>query len=137
MRVMENAKAKSLEPINVSVSSVGNRLRYTVLYRDRGYGAWSIKSQIKESEYQKVFDDFKKNGQTPVYLNAYPHKGITYFSAIFARNGGGRLKDRHRMSASVLQAEWRNAVDHGFNTMILTAFGGASSKHRYAGLWRK
>jgi murein DD-endopeptidase MepM/ murein hydrolase activator NlpD len=136
-KIMTEAKKRNLEPINISVASVGNSLRYTVLYRNRNYGAWNIKSQIKESDYQKVFVDFKKDGKTPVYLNAYKHKGTTYFSAIFARNGGGSLKAKHGMNASVLQTEWKNAVNNGYNTMILTAFDGASSKHRYAGLWRK
>ena len=137
MKVMDDAKKSNLEPVNVSVVSVGNNLSYTVLYRNRNYGGWNIKSQIKESDYQKVFDDFKKQGKTPVYLNAYKHNGTTYFSAIFAKNGGGSLKAKHGMSASVLQKEWKNAVDNGFNTMILTAFDGAASEHRYAGLWRK
>ncbi|SEQ78803.1 Peptidase family M23 [Nitrosomonas sp. Nm51] len=137
MQVMKEAKKRKLEPVNVSVASVGNNLSYTVLYRNRNYGAWNIKSRIKEGDYQKVFNDFKKAGKTPVYLNAYKHKGTTYFSAIFAKNGGGSLKARHGMSASVLQKEWKNAVDKGFNTMILTAFDGAASKHRFAGLWRK
>lgn len=137
MKVMEAAKKRNLEPVNVSVASTGSTLKYTVLYRNRNYGGWNIKSRIKESDYQNVFRDFRKKGKTPVYLNAYKHKGTTYFSAIFAHNGGGSLKARHGMSASVLQKEWKSAVDSGFNTMMLTAFDGAASKHRYAGLWRK
>jgi murein DD-endopeptidase MepM/ murein hydrolase activator NlpD len=138
MKIMDEAKKRNLAPINISVASNGNSQQHTVLYRNQNYGAWNIKSQIKASEYQKIFDDFRKDGKTPVYINAYIHKNNAYFSAIFARNGGGSLKAKHGMSASALQTEWRNAVDNGFNTMILTSFDSASSsQHRYAGLWRK
>lgn len=137
MSEMNKAKKLGLEPVNVSVVSHNNQRRYAVLYRNVNHGNWYVKSQIKETEYQQMFNHFSSKGMHPVYLNAYKHQGLTYLTAIFAKNGGGPLKARHAMSSSKLQQEWKSALNSGFCTNMITAFDGAASQHRYAALWRK
>lgn len=135
--VMGQAKERGLQPVNISVVSVNNQRKYTVLYRKRNYNGHYIKSQVKEADYQKLYDDYKAQGFSPVYINAYKHGSQVYFTTIFARNGGGQLKARHKMSASKVQTEFQSAMTAGYQTKMITAFDGASSQHRFAGLWRK
>ncbi len=135
--IMTEAGRRDLEPINISVVSTGGQRRYTVLYRNKNYNGHYIKSQVKEADYQKLYDDYKKRGFSPVYINAYKHSGEVFFTTIFARNGGGSLRAAHSRSASSIQQEFNSAMQAGYSTKMITAFDGASSQHRFAALWRK
>jgi len=135
--ILDQAKADGLKPVNVSVVSIGGERRYTALFRSNSIGSWQLKSQIKESDYQSVFNSNKAAGRHPIYLNGYMHNGTPYISAIFASKDLGDLKARHKMSGSSLQSEFNAATSAGFQTQVITAFDGAKSTHRYAALWRK
>jgi len=135
--VMETAKEKGLEPVNISVVSINNQRQYTVLYRNKNYNGWKIRSKTKETDYQQLFNDNKSKGYSPVYINAYKHKGEVYLSAIFAKKGGGTLSAIHGASATKIQSSWQSAVNNGYSTKMITSFDGASSNHRFAALWRK
>ena len=134
--ILAKAKTDGLKPTNISVISVGGARRYTALYRSDNIGSWQLKSQIKENDYQQVFNQNKAAGRFPRYLNAYKHAGQTYFVAIFASKPTGSGKARHKMSGNTLQAEFNSAMAAGLQTKGITAFDGASTKHRYAAIWR-
>ncbi len=135
--ILEQAKADGLKPVNVSVVSINGARRYTALYRSDSIGSWQLKSQIKESDYQTVFNQNNAAGRFPRYLSAYKHNGQTYFSAIFASKPNGPGKARHLMTGGQLQSEFNAAMSAGMRTKVITSFDGASSQHRYAAVWRK
>jgi hypothetical protein len=136
MTVMDDAKKQGMVPVNISVMSLGGKLVYTVLYRAGNIGAWSVKSQIPESAYQKEYDDQKAAGRRPVYLNAYVHDGKPYISAIFGHVATSARKDRHAMSAASYQTEYVSALDGGLLTRAVTSVDGAAF-HRFAATWWK
>jgi hypothetical protein len=136
MSVMEDAKKQGLVPVNISVMSLGGKLYYTVLYRTGSLGAWSVKSQIRDSDYQQEYNDQTAAGRKPVYLNAYVHDGTAYISAVFGHVNTTGRKDRHLMSGQTYQTEYEGALDGGLLTRAVTGVDGAAA-HRFAAAWWK
>lgn len=134
--ILQQAKADGLKPVNVSVVSVNDERRYTALYRSDNIGAWQLKSQIKEADYQSVFNANKAAGRFPKYISAYKHGSDVYLSVIFASQPNGAGKARHMMNGGQLQNEFNSAMSTGLRTKVITAFDGAASQHRYAAVWR-
>lgn len=134
---LDNAKNAGLTPVCVSVVSVNRQLRYTVLYRSDSIGRWQVRSQVKESDYQELFDENKAAGRSPVYLQEYVHTGNEFLSTIFASGDGGTVRARHGLSVTGFQREWEAATKAGFVTQVVTSFDGAEKFHRFAAVWRK
>ncbi|MEM8808022.1 MAG: peptidoglycan DD-metalloendopeptidase family protein [Cyanobacteria bacterium P01_G01_bin.38] len=133
--VLDQAKQDGLKPVNVSVVSVNGQRRYTVLYRSDSIGSWQLKSQILESDYQRIFDENKQAGRRPIYLNAYVHDGRPYLAAIFSSKPKGAASARHRLSSSGYQSAYSSATRKGLLTQAVTSFDGARTQHRYAAVW--
>ena len=134
--ILQQAKADGLKPVNVSVVSINGERRYTALYRSDNIGSWQLKSQIKESDYQAVFNQNNAAGRFPRYISAYKHGSEVYMSVIFASQPNGGGKARHAMNGTQLQSEFNSAMSAGLRTKVITAFDGAASQHRYAAVWR-
>lgn len=134
--ILQQAKADGLKPVNVSVVSINGQRRYTALYRSDNIGSWQLKSQIKEADYQSVFNANKAAGRFPRYISAYKYGSEVYMSVIFASKPNGGGKARHAMNGTQLQSEFNSAMSSGFRTKVITAFDGAASQHRYAAVWR-
>jgi hypothetical protein len=133
--VIDEAKSKGLYPVNVSVASVNNQLSYTALYRSTNIGSWQIRSQVKESDYQDLFNENNAAGRMPVYLNGYRHGGQNYLSCVFASKSG-TWDARHGMDANTYQTEWQTNTAAGYLTKVCAGMDGNGS-HRFAGVWRK
>jgi hypothetical protein len=136
-QVLKDAKKDGLQPVNVSVISKGGDRRYTALYRSDTLGAWTLKSQVKESEYQALVNAELAKGQLPIYLCGYMHEGVPYYSVIFSSKYGKNVMARHNMSASDYQKEYNKAWKDKLVTRTVTAFDGAKSQHRYGAAWVK
>lgn len=136
-KLMNEAKKKKLSPINISVVSIKSKRLYTVLYHQENISNWQIKSQVKETLYQKYYDENKKNGRSPIYLNAYKHNGEVYLTTVFAKKSRGVIIAKHGLSRKSYQISRVNATKKGYRTKILTAIDGAKSKHRFTAIWRK
>lgn len=134
--ILEQAKADGLKPVNISVVSINGQRRYTALYRSDSIGAWQLKSQIKEADYQLVFNANNAAGRFPRYISAYKHGNETFLSVIFASKPNGAGKARHSMNGAQLQNEFNSAMSAGLRTKVITAFDGAATQHRYAAVWR-
>ncbi|MEQ1747353.1 MAG: peptidoglycan DD-metalloendopeptidase family protein [Saprospiraceae bacterium] len=132
---LNDAKNQGLDPVNISVASVNNQLAYTVLYRSNNIGQWQVKSQVKESDYQALFNTNNSNGLMPVYLNGYRHGSENYLSCVFASKSG-TWDARHAMDINTYQTEWQNNTSAGFLTKVCAGMDGNGS-HRFAGVWRK
>lgn len=137
MDVMNEAKSEGLSPVNVSVVSVGGKRRYTVLYRSDSIGQWQMKSRVKASDYQALYNQNAQAGRRPSYVNAYMHKGAAYFSVIFSKKPTGQRKDRHGLTKSSYQSEFNSAHQAGLLTRAVSGYDGAQSNHRYIAIWRK
>jgi hypothetical protein len=135
MAEMKYAAAHKLCPVSVSVVSVGGQLDYTVLYRSDGFTNWTIKSRIREGDYQAEYDAQSAEGRKPVHLSAYVHEGKPYLAAVFAEVATNARHDRHLMSGAEYQAEYTAATEAGMSTRVVTAFNGAKSQHRFAASW--
>lgn len=133
--ILNQAKADGLKPVSVSVVSVGGNRRYTALYRSNGIGSWNLQSQIKESDYQSVFNAQNAAGRVPFYMNGYMHNGTPYYSVIFASKYAGKTRARHKLSTAGYQTEIEKAWNDGFVTQTVTAFDGAQSQHRFGAAW--
>lgn len=135
--IFNQAKADGLKPVSVSIVSVGGQRKYTAHYRSNNIGAYSLKSSVREADYQGVVNAQIAAGRWPIYLNGYMHQGTPYYSVIFASKYAGKTKARHKMSVSGYQNEAESAWDAGFVTQSVTAFDGAQSQHRFGGVWIK
>lgn len=134
---LDKAKEGGLNPVCISVVSAQGQRHYTVLYRSDSIGQWQMKSQVKESDYQGLFDDNKAAGRSPVYLQEYVHDGQAFLSTVFASGGSGAVRARHGLSSADFQQEWEIATKAGFVTQVVTSFDGAKESHRFAAVWRK
>jgi hypothetical protein len=137
LAVMDEAKSKHLSPVNVSVVSVNSQRRYTVLYRSEGIGQWQVKSQIPAADYQALYDMNAEAGRRPSYVNAYMHKGQTFYTVIFSKKPTGARKDRHGMTSDQYQAEFDAAHAAGLLTRAVSGYDGTQADHRYIAFWRK
>ncbi|CAH1386399.1 hypothetical protein [Candidatus Nitrotoga sp. M5] len=137
MSVMDEAKSKKLNPVNVSVVSVGGQRRYTVLYRSENIGTWQVKSQISEASYQALYNENAKAGRRPSYVNAYMHDGNPFYTVIFSQKPTGQRKDRHGLTSAQYQTEYNSALKGGLLTRAVSGYDGAQSNHRYIAVWRK
>lgn len=137
MAVMDEAKGKNLNPINVSVVSVGGQRRYTVLYRSDNIGQWQMKSRIPAANYQVLYNQNAQAGRRPSYVNAYMHNGKVHFSVIFSKKPSGARKDRHGLTPNQYQSQFTSAHQAGLLTRGVSGYDGAQSNHRYISYWRK
>lgn len=135
--LLDDAAQRGFSPVSISVVSIGGRRSYTVLYRTNRIGSWVVRSSIRESDYQTVYDRNAEAGRRPTYVNAYMHDGQPLLSVIFASKRTSTRKDRHALSSSGYQQEFENALDQGLLTRIVTSFDGAASQHRFAASWWK
>ncbi len=94
--VFNQAKKDGLNPINVSVVSIGKKRFYTALYRADNMGSWALKSSVRESNYQAEFNAQKKAGRLPIYLCGYVHNGAAYYSVIYSSKFGKKVRARHK-----------------------------------------
>jgi hypothetical protein len=133
----DSARAAGLRPVSVSVVSIGGERRYTELYRSDAAGDWRLKSRIKQEDYQAEFEANKAAGRRPVYLSAYKHGGAVFYSAIFAADGAQAFRARHGLTSAQYQAAFDENTGAGFATTVVTGVDGATSQHRYAGVWSK
>ncbi|HLF32470.1 MAG TPA: hypothetical protein VI566_15765 [Xanthomonadales bacterium] len=136
-QVMNEATGGGMRPAGSSVVSVGGSRYYTDLYRAWDSGAWQLKTQVEEKDYQVLYEENAQAGRRPAYVNAYMHGGKPYISVIFAQKPDGQRKDRHMMSKDQYQQEFDSAVQTGMLTRAVSAFDGAQSGHRYIAIWRK
>jgi len=136
-QLMGEANSGGMRPVNSSVVSVGGQRRYTDLYRAWDPGAWQMKTQVEEKDYQALYNANAQAGRHPVYVNEYMHGGKPYISVIFAQKPAGQRKDRHLMSAAQYQQEFSSALQAGMYTRAVSSFDGAQGSHRYIAIWRK
>jgi Polyglycine hydrolase-like, structural repeat len=135
--IFNKAKADGHKPVSVSIVSVNGQRRYTALYRTNSIGSWSLKSSVREADYQGVVNTQKAAGRLPIYLNGYMHNGTPYYSVIFSSKYAGKTRARHKLSSAGYQTQIEKAWSDGFVTQSVTAFDGASSQHRYGAVWVK
>lgn len=135
MVAMDEAKTKHLSPAAISVVSTGGEQRYTVLWRSDNIGAWVVKSQIPEADYQALYNTESNANRKPAYVNAYMHQGKPYYSVVFAQIPGAR-KDRHGMSSAAYQNEFDDAMAHNLPTRAVAGIDGAAQQHRFIACWR-
>lgn len=136
MAVMDEAKESNLNPVNISVVSIAGQRRYTVLWRSENIGAWSVKSQIAEGDYQAMYEEQAAAGRYPSYVNAYMHNGAATYTVVFAQRPGARV-DRHGMTSSSYQTAFDDAIGAGFLTRAVSGYDGAQQNHRFIAFWRQ
>jgi hypothetical protein len=133
MAVINEAKGKNLNPVNISVASTGGQERYTVLWRSEGIGSWVVKSKIPESDYQALYNAQSGESRKPSYVNAYMDNGKPTYTVVFAQIPGAR-KDRHGMTAAEYQAEFNSA---NLPTRAVSGYDGAQQNHKFIAFWRQ
>lgn len=130
-------KTKNYRPTSLSVVSVGGSLRYTAVYERGPPGSFWVKSQLTPAQYQVTFDEQKRLGRRPVYLNGYTHKGSPRLVAIFSSEPKTAFYARHGLTSTKYQAAWVKATRAGFRrTEVLTGYSVGSSA-RYAVVWTR
>lgn len=135
--LLESAKQQGLEPVNVAVVSVKGERRYTVLYRNVPIGAWELKSQMTEAQYQKAAVDAYNAGRTILYANPYLHDKAAYFSVIVADKPADKWKGLHGLTPSALDDEAGKAYASKFLTRFISGYDGAQANHRFVAVWEK
>ncbi len=133
MAVMDEAKGKNLNPVNISVTSSGGQERYTVLWRSEGIGGWVVKSKIPEADYQALYNTQSGENRRPSYVNAYMDNGKPTYTVVFAQIPGAR-KDRHGMTSDQYQAEFNSA---NLPTRAISGYDGAQQNHKFIAFWRQ
>lgn len=133
--VLDEAKRDGLNPVNVSVASVGGKLEYTVLYRSDSIGSWVLRSRIPANAYQKLAEAENKNGRRPHYIAAYMHNSTAHFSVMFASASKDGVA-RHDLTSDTYQEEWSTQTEAGRQTQVVTGYDGAKRNHRFAATWR-
>ncbi|MGH6895493.1 MAG: hypothetical protein ACREJ5_02955 [Geminicoccaceae bacterium] len=134
-RVFDQARAQSLNPVNISVVSVNGQRRYTVLYRSNNIGSWVVKSRVPVRDYQALFNAQKASGRLPRYVGAYMHDGTAHFSVVFASSLDGAVA-LHGLTPSGYQAAFTEQTGAGRVTRVVSGYDGAEVNHRFVGVWK-
>jgi len=131
----ESVTQKGYSSVNASVVPVNGQLRYTTLYRKQNLGSWVLLPGISKSDYQQVYDDNAAVGRRPLYVNAYKHNGKVFYSVVFSQKPPGKRKDRHGLSASSYQSEFKSAGS--LSIQAVSGVDAAVSNHEYIAIWRQ
>jgi len=127
--------AKGYRPTSLSVVAIGDQHRYTALYEKGVAGSFHVKSSLSPAQYQATFDEQRRVGRRPVYLNGYTNvDGEPRLVAIFASKPDGPFRARHGLLSGAYQDEWEANTDDGYRTEVVTAYAGANRLY-YAAIW--
>ncbi len=128
---------KGYRPTSLSVVAVGGQHRYTALYETGVPGSFSVRSTLSPAEYQATFEEQRRIGRRPVYLNGYTSSaGEPRLVAIFSSKPDGPFRARHGLLDGAYQSEWEANNDDGYRTEVVTAYAGAGRRY-YAAIWSK
>ncbi len=133
----DDLKAKGFSPTSLSVVPVNGQLTYTGVYEKNVPGSYFVKSQLTPGEYQKLFDQQRREGRSPMYLNGYnDNLGKPRIVAVFRSEPTNAFIAKHGMSSAQYQNEWDQNQDDGFRTDVVTAYE-TTNRARFAAVWRK
>ena len=128
---------KGYRPTSLSVVAVGGQHRYTALYEQGVPGSFLVRSTLSPAQYQATFDEQRRIGRRPVYLNGYTNAdGEPRLVAIFSSKPDGPFRARHGLLGGAYQSEWEANNDDGYRTDVVTAYAGADRRY-YAAIWSK
>ncbi len=128
---------KGYRPTSLSVVAVGGQHRYTALYEKGIAGSFLVRSTLSPAQYQATFEEQRRVGRRPVYLNGYTNAdGEPRLVAIFSSKPDGPFRARHGLLDGTYQSEWEANNDDGYRTDVVTAYAGADRRH-YAAIWSK
>lgn len=124
-------------PVNVSVTSVKGKKYYSAFYEKRDVGNCKLRSSLTQQEYQQQFEEMSNKHWDQVYINAYRHKGKTYFSVIWYQNAGfEKYAAVRKASSSGYQSNYNTYAGYGYRTRCVTGYE-EGKKHYFAAMWTK
>lgn len=126
---------KGYRPTSLSVVAVNGQHRYTALYEKGIEGSFLVRSTLSPAEYQTTFDEQRRIGRRPVYLNGYTNvDGEPRLVAIFSSKPDGPFRASHGLLSGDYQSEWETNTDDGYRTEVVTAYAGANRLY-FAAIW--
>ncbi|MEZ5861472.1 MAG: hypothetical protein R3D28_21245 [Geminicoccaceae bacterium] len=93
-----------------------------------------MRSRVQEAD-QDMFEAQAAAGRLPRYVGAYMHEGEPHFSVVFASSMAGGV-GFHGMSSQAYQDRFEQQTGQGRRTRVVSAFDGASTNHRFVGIWK-
>lgn len=128
---------KGYRPTSLSVVAVNGQNRYTALYEKGIPGSFHVKSTLTPAQYQITFDQQRREGRRPVYLNGYTDADDSpRLVAIFSSEPNNSFRAKHGLASGAYQAEWDANNNDGYRTEVVTAYEGAKRLY-YAAIWDK
>ncbi len=128
--------SQGYHPVNISAVSANGKVRITALYEKNPVGSFVARLGIPVNEYQARFDENAKAGRYLVYLNAYQHKGKTYFSAIWQEKPPANSIARHGMVNTQFQTTRQQMTTKGYYTRLVVGYT-QNNVPRFAASWIK
>lgn len=120
----------------VSVASVNGKKYYAAAFNKASAPGHTMKSSIKVSEWQGVFDANVKAGRSLVYRSAYIHNGESYYVAIF-ESRANQHTSKGGMTQEDLKTELVAKSNLGFVNILHLIAVEINGALRYSIAWSK
>jgi len=102
----------------------GGQERYAGLWIKEGGPAWYARAGLSAADYQKAFDDYKKQGFRLTWISAHEAGGALRFEGIWEQKGGAAWEARANLSSADYQKTFTDLTGQGYR--LLHVYGYAS-----------
>jgi len=129
-------KDKGRMPIDVDAYVDGNKLKFSGIFvKNVDKVKWSIKRNIKQSDFGNHFQDMTDKGYRLYDTNSYLFKGTQYYAVIWVKEKQSRRwKARRDMDSDWFHNYWARYRDAGYRLEDIEVYSTKKGK-RYAGIW--
>jgi len=134
--LLDQATIAGYAPVWVDGFSVDGDVRYNVVFRPAGGGAWRALHGLDAKGYQQRFDQYAGQGFRPIHVESYRDGKTVRYAAIFRKDRGPETRAYHGLSAQQHQQRFDELVAAGFRprNIAVTENGG---QPRYTALYEK
>src|SRR5437016_6266108 len=135
-KTFDDLKKQGYRMTWISGHEFGGSVRYEGIWEQKGGPAWEARSNLTAAEYQKMFDDYTKQGYRPLHVTGYSSGGAARFAAIFEQSSGPAWVARHDLNAAQYQKAFDDFHNQGYRLKMVSGYSVGGSDY-YAALWEK
>ncbi len=109
---------------------------YTGLWVKEPGSEWYARSGLNQADFQKVFDDYVKQGFRLTWISGYEVSGVVKYAGIFEKIAGPAWEALSNLSAAEFQQKFDTFTKQGYRLTHLCGYASAGAA-RFAGIFEK
>ena len=114
----------------------GGQEFFAGLWIKEGGPAWYARAGLSAADFQKVFDDYKKQGFRLTWVSAHEAGGTTRFEGIWEQKGGPAWEAHANLSAADYQKTFDDLTKQGYRPVHVSGYESGGAAH-FAAIFEK